>query len=149
MNRLLCSMLLLPCLALLVLAAGCGEPTVAPEDAYDPADFQGEVDTSLPEELQKKQQAIRDAFEPLVRGVLVEDLGVYLENIRFESTTEEFLPSGTIALERWGFDGKPSGNDVPVVMHFVVDGAEGETKEVERVYTVTTSGGQTVIRLKQ
>jgi len=133
---------------LVLLAAGCGEPTIAPEDSYEPAELQGTVDTSLPPELQKKQQALYDVLSVLQRGVAVDDVSGYTPNVRFQETPESFLPSGTLDLARWAFDGKPTGNDVPVVMHFTLDSPGGETKEEKRVYTVTGSGGQMVIRRK-
>jgi hypothetical protein len=134
--------------ALVLLAAGCGEPTIAPEDSFEPAELQGTVDTGLPPELQKKQQALYDVLSVLQRGVAVDDVSGYTPNVRFQETPDSFLPSGTLDLARWAFDGKPTGNDVPVVMHFTLDTPGGETKEEKRVYTVTGAGGRMVIRRK-
>ena len=71
----------------------------------------------------------------------VDDVSGYTPNVRFQETPDSFLPSGTLDLARWAFDGKPTGNDVPVVMHFTLDTPGGETKEEKRVYTVTGAGG--------
>jgi len=134
--------------ASVLLAAGCGEPAVAPEDAYEPAELQGTVDTGLPPEQQKKQQAVYDVLSVLHQGVAVDDLPGYCPDIRFQETPESFLSPGTLDLARWEFDGKPTGNDVPVVLHFTLDAPGGETKEERRVYTVTSPGRLTVIRRK-
>jgi hypothetical protein len=143
-----CTMIRLAGVAMVLLTAGCGEPTIPPEEAFDPASLQGEVDETLPPELKKKQEAVYRVFDVLLQGVGVEFLSDALPEIRFEETPETFHPPGTVSLESWAFDGKPTGNDVPVVMHFTLDTSGGETKEEKRVYTVTGSGGRMVIRRK-
>jgi len=139
----------LPLAAILALPlfGGCGEPVIPPEESFDLTEIQGTVDTSLPPELQEKQQAIRDVFESLTRGIDVDTLPEYHPGLTFTETVDEFYAGGAVDLDHWKFDGAPTGNEVPVVMYFDVEAEE--LKEEHRVYTVTGSPGNRTISRKQ
>lgn len=142
------SRVLLPCLSLLVVAAlGCGEPTVSPDEAYDPEELQGTVDTTLPPALQARQEAIFELFDALQRGVPIDTLDQEISGISFQESEESFLED-TIRLERWEFSGKPLGNDVPVTLFLAKDDAGEDLLERERVYTVSGAPGRFTIRRK-
>ncbi len=132
---------------LLAAMAGCGEPTVAPEDVYHPERLQGTVDKSLPAELQAKQEILAEALSVGLEGNDIEDVSEYVSGVDFEEPTAAFL-DGAIGLSRWEFGGKPDGNDVPVVLFLDEDGPDKEDRRVERVYTVTGSSQRATIRRK-
>jgi hypothetical protein len=135
--------------ASLLTASGCGEATIPPEDAYDPEEVAGKVDPGLPSGLQAKQEALRKVLAELQQGVEIEFLSDYLDDVRFMETSEGFL-EGALDLERWDFNGKPTGNDVPVVLFLAKENPDGTRREVrvERVYTVTGVPGGYFIRRK-
>ncbi len=140
-----------PLASVLLLGAliGCGRPTVAPEDVFNPGKLQGTVDTNLPDHLQAKQQALAAAFEVImVEFVEPESVAENVPGVQFLETNDEFM-EGTIELSRWDFNGEPTGNDVPVVMFFLEDGPEQKQRRVERVYTVTGGAGAATIGRKK
>lgn len=132
-----------------VLAAcyGCGGDQAA-QPVYDPTEYQGEVDTSLPPELQEKQEALKRVFDELQRRTGYDSLPDVLPDYRLTETRESFF-GNTLALEKWDFNGRPSGNDVPVVVQLLEDTPEESLRKEERVYTVTGSMGKYVIQRKQ
>ncbi len=132
---------------LLPLAIGCGEPVVAPEEAYDPEQLQGTVDSSLPRPLQVKQETLQRVLVSLQEGIEVDSLSDYHPDVQFRETPDDFL-EGAINLARWDFNGEPAGNDVPVVLHLSVDSSGRNERRVERVYTVTGSPGRLTIQRK-
>ena len=132
---------------LLVAVLGCGEPTVSPDEAYDPEELQGTVDTTLPPDLQARQEAILELFDALQRGVPIDTLDQEISGISFQESEESFFED-TIRLERWEFSGKPSGNDVPVTLFLAKDDAGEDLLEQERVYTVAGAPGRFTIRRK-
>ena len=139
---------LLPCLSLLLVAVlGCGEPTVPPDEAYDPEEMQGTVDTSLPPALQAKQEAILEVFDALQRGVPIDMLSEEVSGISFQESAESFFED-TIRLERWEFSAQPVGNDVPVVVYLAEDDAGEDLRQQDRVYTVLGAPGRFTIRRK-
>jgi hypothetical protein len=141
-------MILLPCLSLLLVAVlGCGEPTVSPDEAYDPEELQGTVDTTLPPDLQARQEAIFELFDALQRGVPIDMLDQEVSGISFQESEESFL-GDTIRLERWEFSGKPSGSDVPVTLFLAKDDVGEDLLEQQRVYTVSGAPGRFSIRRK-
>ena len=139
---------LLLCLSFSAVAfLGCGEPTVPPDEAYDPEKMQGTVDTTLPPELRAKQEAILEAFDALQRGVPIDMLAEEVSGIRFTESAESFFED-TIRLERWEFNGRPTGNDVPVVLYLAEDDAGENLRQRDRIYTVSGSPGRFTITRK-
>ena len=133
---------------LLLATAGCGEPTVPPEEAYAPEKLAGSVDTSLPKELQEKQRVIRKVLVTLQEAIDFDDLPGYHPDVRFTESLEGFL-EGTINLARWDFNGRPTGDDVPLVVFLSEDTTGRNERRVERVYTVTGSPGRWTISRKR
>lgn len=132
----------------LLVAIGCGESTVAPEDVFDPAKLQGTVDTSLPPHLQAKQEALATVFNLMIEsGMDFEDMREEKAGVTVEESMEDFL-EGTVELAQWDFNGKPSGDDVPVVLFLAEDSSGKNTRRVERVYTVLGSPGRITVSRK-
>jgi len=131
----------------LVALLGCGEPTVSPDDAYDPESLQGTVDTTLPPALQARQEAVLELFDALQRGVPIDMLDQELSGIGFQESEESFL-EGAIRLERWEFNGKPSGDEVPVTLFLAKDDAGEDLLQRQRVYLVSGATGRFTIRRK-
>jgi hypothetical protein len=98
---------------LVLLCAGCSSSGVTPEQTYDPAKLQGQVDTKLPLDAQERQTALRSVLEQIQRGTDWENL--YHPGVTFSETDTAFF-EGNIGLESWAFDGAPSGMDVPVTL---------------------------------
>ncbi len=129
------------------MAVGCGESEVGPNEAYDPAQLQGTVDSSLPGPLQSKQQALGRILVSILEGIDIDALSGYHPDVQFRETTEEFL-EGAINLARWDFNGSPTGDDVPVVLYLSADSSGRKERRVERVYTVTGSPERRTIQRK-
>jgi hypothetical protein len=108
--------------------------------------MQGEVDTTLPPDLQAKQAALKSVLDELQFGNAIED--IYAPGVLFDETPQSFREDG-IGLHSWDFNGKPSGDDVPVVLNLRLDTPDSQTKRVERVYSVTGVPGNFVIRRKK
>jgi hypothetical protein len=128
---------------LLATAAGCGRPACSPQDAHAPV--LGEVDAYLPPDVQTKQMVLKSFFDGLCKGISLDRLCRQDPNLRFDESLEEFLEPGAIGLGGWQFLGKPDGDDVPVVLYFNLDGTGRNQLKVERVYTVTDTGGRLTI----
>ena len=133
---------------LTALLVGCGEETVPPEQSYDPQQDSGEVDASLPQALQVKQRVLQGVLNELQTGTEVEFLRNYLPDVRFQETQEKF-DEGTLGVARWDFGGKPTGNDVPVVLWLSLDSSGKNEKKVERIYSVGGSAGAYTIARKK
>lgn len=137
-----------PSILMLAAAVGCGENEIPPEEAYTPVS--GDVDTSLPPDLQEKQQALKSILDALsVEGVDLDQLLDQNPNLRFNESSEEFYERGGINLDGWEFNGKPVGNDLPVVLYLNLDSTGRNKLKVERVYTVTGSRGRFTITRKR
>ena len=116
------------------------------------ATLQGRVDTTLPAELQAKQQAVRRLLNGLQEGVGdAAGLAIYAPGIVYREKFEDFF-NGAGQLARWEFSGRPQGNEVPVVLYFD-DQNSGlvnpeNVRREERVYLVSGSGQQYTISRK-
>ena len=136
-----------PSILLLAAAVGCGEKEIPPEEAYTPVS--GDVDTSLSPELQQKQQALKSILDALsVEGLDLDQLPEQYPGLRFNESAEEFYERSGINLDGWEFNGKPVGNDLPVVLYLNLDSTGRKKLKVERVYTVTGSRGRFTISRK-
>ena len=137
-----------PSVLLLAALIGCGENQVPPEEAYVPTS--GTVDASLAPDLMAKQQVLKTIFDSLSQeGIGLEQLSDENPNLKFNEPPEEFLERGAINLAGWDFDDKPTGDDVPVILHLNLDSTGRNVLEVKRVYTVTGPAGRIVIGRKQ
>lgn len=135
---------------LLIFAAGCGGETVVPVDeSYNPDEIEGQVDESLPAPLKVKQAALKRFLGRMVEGIAVEDVRGYEEDLNFTETEEKFWPANLGEIARWKFDGKPTGNDVPIEITFSGDDPEAEEQPQKRVYTVTGRPGNFTIARKK
>ncbi|MBI1901675.1 MAG: hypothetical protein HYS13_11275 [Planctomycetia bacterium] len=132
------------CLAFALLFGCSSEQPIPPDQAYDPAKVQGQVDKTLPADDQERQAALKSVLDQLQEGNDFESL--FLPGVTYEESESSFL-EGAIGVASWSFDGRPSGIDVPVVLQMTMD--SGELKERKRVYRVAgSSGGYTVSRAK-
>jgi len=122
---------------LLAAAAGCGKREMPPQRAYPRA--LGTVDTSLSPDLQAKQQVVKSLFDALSVGMRLEELTDQNPNLRFDESPGDFFERGAVGLAGWQFDGKPQGDDVPVVLYLSLDGTGRNQLQVHRVYTVAGS----------
>lgn len=129
----------------LVAAAGCGGSSARQEFSFDPATFQGVVDSNLPQPQQHKQYTIQRLLNGMREGIgEIAALRLFVPGVDFREPFDAFY-EGHKRLVRWEFAGPPSGNEVPVVLYFdekelgVID--PDELTRVERVYVVT-GGGQ-------
>lgn len=135
-----------PSILLLALLVGCARREIPPEEAYVPQT--GTVDPSLPAPLQAKQQALKSVLDALsIEGIDFDELASD-PKLEFQETAEEFLEEGAINLAGWDFNGKPAGNDLPVVLYLNLDSTGRNQRKVERVYTVTGSPGRFTISRK-
>ena len=130
---------LMPLALILLLAAGagCGKREIPPQGAYPRA--LGTVDTSLSPDLQAKQQVVKTLFDAISVGMRLDQLPDQNASLRFDESPEEFLERGAVGLAGWQFDGKPQGDDVPVVLYLSLDGTGRNQLQVHRVYTVAGS----------
>ena len=131
-------------------SGGCGRTEEA--KAYDPGDYQGRVDTSLPRPLQDKQAALARFLNGMREGVGDEGtLRLVVPGVTFREPFDKFY-GGSKRLARWEFGAKPNGNEVPVVLFFddVENGPIDPTvlKREERVYVVTGGGTSVSIQRK-
>jgi hypothetical protein len=133
-------------LLLLSLAAigGCSQSSA--QTTFTAASYQGKVDTTLSAELQAKQQALRKFLNAVLEGVGdAGGLAIYAPGIDFRAKYEDL--NGTSGrLVRWDFNGRPSGNDVPVVLVYV-DPATGlvtpeNERKVEKTFAVVRGGNR-------
>jgi hypothetical protein len=144
------SLIAISFLVVLPLAIGCGGG--ASGEVYHPEAFQGKVDTSLPSELQVRQEVLRRLLHGLQEGIgEVAALRIFVPGVDYRESFEQFY-EGQKRLIRWDFNGRPNGNDVPVVLYF--DNKESgpvspETeRRVERVYQVSGYGQRFAISRK-
>ena len=137
-----------PSILLLAAVIGCGESEVPPEEAHVP--MSGTVDTSLAPDLMDKQQILKTIFDSLcLEGMGLGQLSGENPSLKFNESPKEFLEQGAINLAGWDFDGKPTGGDVPVILHLNLDSTGRNVLEVKRVYAVTGPAGRIVISRKQ
>jgi hypothetical protein len=127
-----------------LLATGCAQKYSLPEPVADSATA---VDASLPKDAQAKQDVIRTAMFSLQEGYPVERLKTFLPGVKFNETQSRFL-DGARYLDRWNFNGQPSGDEIPVTLFFSGENAGSEeSTKVDRVYVVKkVSGRYTVTR---
>lgn len=137
-----------PILVLLVLA-GCSGAEQG--EVFDPAEWQGQVDRSLPPDVQAKQDAVIRLFDAMITvGVEFEFLNSEYADITFTESEQDFF-EGAMDLFRWDWDGPPQGNDFPVQLTMRKDDPSARSEsdlplvEFRRVYTVTGSPGRFVI----
>ncbi len=132
-------------LLLLFLLPGCGKRPAAVE-VYDESRVVGQVDPSLPEDAQARQQALKDVLDLIHRGIEPQFIRNYQANLDFKESNKKFYGDNTF-LKRWEFDGAPTGVDVPVRLTFVKESPEGNSEIIERrVYHVLDSGNVFRIR---
>ena len=137
-------------LLMLAAAADCGRGEAG--QVQEPQHVQGRVDTTLPAELQAKQRAVRRLLNGLQEGVGdAAGLAIYSPGIVYREKFEDFF-NGAGQLARWEFNGRPQGNEVPVVLYFD-DQNSGlvnpeNVRREERVYLVSGSGQQYTISRK-
>jgi hypothetical protein len=132
------------CLAVPLILACSSEQPIPPDQAYDPAKVQGQVDTTLPHADQERQAALKSVLDQLQEGRDFESL--FLQNVTYEESESSFL-EGAIGVESWAFDGRPNGTDVPVVLRMKTD--SGDVKQRKRVYRVAgSSGAYAISRVK-
>lgn len=135
-------------LAVAALAAmaciGCSSGASA--EAYNPANFQGTIDKSLPPDQQARQAAVQKLLNAMREGVADPGgLSLYAPGITLRERFDSFYGASK-RLVRWDFNGPPRGGEVPVVLYFddkdsgPVD-PSAERKE-ERVYVVSGSGNR-------
>jgi hypothetical protein len=116
---------------------GCqGEPE---PKVYDPVNYQGAIDESLPRPMQDKQNALIRLFTA-VQEVGVAHVSEEDPNLRFEESPEEFLEDDTVHLARWDWDGEPKGDEFPVVLVLCKDEPGLPEVEKRRTYVVKGSG---------
>jgi hypothetical protein len=143
---------LIPLPLVLLLAAatlgvpGCAEKENPPKKDYVP--ICGAVDTSLPPDVQVRQQVLKSMLDALTMGMTLDQLFDQNPTLRFDQSPAEFYERGAVGLAGWQFDGKPEGNDVPVVLYLMLDSAGRNQLMVRRVYRVTDSGGRLTISRK-
>lgn len=142
MNRQIRSAAAIMALAACVVGCRGGD---SPTEAYDPETWQGAIDTSLPDEMQRKQNAIIRLFTA-IQEVGVEAVSEEDPNLRFEEKPREFFENGTVDLYRWDWDGPPKGDNFPVVLILRRDEPGFPEVEVHRTYTVRRSGKRYTIR---
>jgi hypothetical protein len=134
-------------LAILVLpAAGCGKSQALEGTTNDPREFRGFADQSLPPADAARQQALGDILEDVRAGCKLEDIKKRVSSIDFQETSARFLEGGA-KLVRWSFDGRPKGNDVPVILYVSSGSGQESPKEIRRTYRVTQQRGRfTIVR---
>jgi hypothetical protein len=122
------------------LVSGCGGNS---DFIATPESLVGKVDTTLPVEAQKKQQAVLRFLAAMQEGVGdAEQLQLVAPGIRFKEFGS-FL-EGTGRLARWEFEGAPNGNNVGVKLYFdsqasgPIDPSRLQLKQ--RTYVVSGSG---------
>jgi hypothetical protein len=106
------------------------------------------IDTSLPKEVQEKQEVIRRALFSLQEGYPAERLKGFLPGVKFVESQSQFL-EGAKYLESWSFNGQPSGDEVPVSLFFTFeDSGSASPKKVDRVYSIKGSSGRFTVSRK-
>jgi len=134
-------------LAIVLLLAGCSSSGDS-DYLYDAADFRPGVDTSLPPEMQAKQDALIRAFKLLQEGRGKEELEEVYTDIRLIESSKRFYGEGA-QLHLFEWNGPPSGDDLPVRMVMIKDEPGLPKVEYERVYSVTNKSSVFVIRRKK
>ena len=135
----------------IMLAVGCSPSAGESQPRGAPAEFQGKVDSTLPKDLQAKQKVVSDLLANLQDGYPIYKISKAVRGLQFDETEETFY-EGARKLVRWGFNGAPQGDEVPVVLVFATIDAARESdqaqKKVERTYVVRGSSGQFTISRK-
>jgi hypothetical protein len=116
-----------------------------------PESLVGTLDTSLPADSQRKQQAVARFLCAMQEGVGdAGQLQLVAPGIRYADSFEAFF-EGAGRLARWEFDGAPAGNTVAVKLYFderasgPIDPAN--LKLAQRTYLVTAAGKTTQIAI--
>lgn len=136
-----------PLVAALLLASGCGEESVPPEEAAFRESVRAKVDESLPQDLQQKQAALKQALDKImIEFIQPNEVRDHI-GINFTESPQSFW-EGASEIVRWDFDGKPAGDDLPVVITFAMDDTGENTREVKRVYAVVGWPGNWTISRK-
>ena len=144
------SMFSLLFLASLLGVAGCD--TLTPEPEKKAVVAQGQVDQTLPTDAQSRQRALRKFLGAVLEGVADPGgLSIYAPGVEYRAKYEDFNGASG-RLVRWEFNGRPSGNDVPVVLFFA-DQATGlvdydNLRRQEKVYAVARAGQRFAITPK-
>jgi hypothetical protein len=134
-------------LLLLAAAAGCGKRETPAQATYSRA--LGTVDTNLTPDLQAKQQALKTLLDALAVGSQLDKLTKQNPNLHFDESPGDFFERGAVGLAGWHFDGRPQGDDLPVVLYLSLDGTGRNQLKVHRVYTVTGSPDRVTISRKR
>jgi hypothetical protein len=124
------------------LAGGKEQPPPAPLVQ------QGVIDTTLPAAQREKQAVLKGVLDDLEQGTPYSKLKELKPSVRLTESAQGFYRD-VIGLERWEFNGKPQGDEVPVVLYMSEDKPGNPVKRVDRVYRVEGSGGQFVISRKK
>jgi len=129
-------------LFLIVGGAGCSRPV--PDEIYEPENWQGEIDTSLPADTQAKQDAIIRLFSA-IQQVGIERISWDCPDVRFSESFDEFF-GNSIGIHRWEWDGVPIDNNLSVRIHFEQDDPTAPKTVEVRTYKVSRSGNGFVVK---
>ena len=127
-------------MVVLGVVTGCGGSS---DFVATPESLVGKVDSTLPAEAQKKQQAVLRFLAAMQEGVGdAEQLQLVAPGIRFKEFGSFLEGAGRLA--RWEFEGAPNGNNVSVKLYFdsqasgPIDPSRLQLKQ--RTYVVSGSG---------
>ena len=136
----------LACVATLLVAGllipGCRRKAETP--AYEPAEWQGVVDESLPKATQRGQAALIRLFAA-IQEVGIENLEWDCPDVRFHESFDEFFEDA-VDFHRWEWAGEPRGNNYPVRLTLRRDDADLTEVEHVRTYQVTRNGRLFLVR---
>ena len=136
----------LACFAILLVAglliSSCSRQTETP--AYEPTEWQGVVDESLPEATQHGQEALIRLFAA-IQEVGIENLEWDCPDVRFDESFDEFF-EGAVDFHRWQWAGEPHENKFPVRLTLRRDDADLTKVEHLRTYQVTRNGRLFLVR---
>ncbi len=121
---------------------GCG--TGESQPAFEPTEWQGSVDSTLPKATQAKQDALIRLFAA-IQDVGIERIQWDCPDIDFDESFADFFGE-TVDLYRWNWAGPPQGDHFPVRLSLRHDDAELTEETHDRTYTVTRRGRSFVIR---
>ncbi|MEN6497569.1 MAG: hypothetical protein ABFD16_24990 [Thermoguttaceae bacterium] len=130
-----------------VVFIGCGAST-QPLPPLEDLLREGIVDTTLPRNLQVKQETLVKVLSAVRDGARPEQIPRVVPGVTFQESKQQFL-DGTVRLVRWKFNGRPVGDTVPVVLYFATIDKPRESdqaqRKVERSYRVATLSNRVTI----
>lgn len=128
-----------------IISPGCGPAFTEHPTGFDPAQFGGTIDESLPAGERERREVVRRLLLGIVAGEDIASIQKWLPGVDFRESQATFF-NGNLLLRRWDFAAAPRAGAVWVDLEFVPADDSVATRVERRGYEVTGRRGAWIVR---